>query len=51
MADAAKAALQDATQRLTSLVAELERELNEATPALDTAVHALNGLTKADGKK
>ena len=48
MADEAKAALQDATQRLSSLYEELERELSEAEPALATASIALDGLNKMD---
>ena len=48
MADEAKAALQDATQRLSTLYEELERELSEAEPALTTASIALDGLNKMD---
>ena len=46
--DEAKAALQDVTQRLSTLYEEVETEIKEAEPALATASIALDGLNKKD---
>ena len=48
MVDDARAALQNLMQRRQSLIEELETEIKDVMPALDSASCALDGLTKCD---
>ena len=48
MVDDARAALQNLMQRRQSLIEELETEMKDVMPALDSASCVLDGLTKCD---